>query len=276
MSDRSVLEEAFAKLLVNDGIFDESALSTSPVHYKPLKNIRALSGQCVYNITDIPDDIEVFEDLANNNIERNFSESLIQNGPKRQNSTTPTSPDSKRRKSVTFADSNGGDLVEVREFDNTVDPIQNCLSDHARPNREASCPKYVLQFPQPCANFSDFMRKLFTQKVCLENAQIISEDILIGTLKVQNLSFEKYVHVRLTVDSWKSFFDVEAKFLHSESPDVDVFTFRVQITPGTKSVQFCVRFCCNGMSFWDNNDGANYCVNEREHSGSNIVSRNDG
>lgn len=276
MSDRSVLEEAFARLLVNDGIFDDSPLSTSPVHYKPIKDIRALSDQCVYNGTDISDDLDVFEDDANNNnIDRSFSESVITNGTKRQNSTTPTSPDNKRRKSVTFADSNGGDLVEVREFDNTVDPIQNYLSDHVRTNREASCPKYLLLFSQPCANFSDFMRKLFTQKVCLENAQIISEDVLIGTIKVQNLAFEKYVHVRLTTDSWKTFFDVEAKFLHSESPDVDVFTFRVQIAPAVKSVKFCVRYRCNAMDFWDNHDSNNYCVAAREYPDSNVLSQND-
>lgn len=46
-------------------------------------------------------------------------------GVKRRSSVATTSPQTKRRKSVTFADSQGGILVQVREFDKHVDPLQH-------------------------------------------------------------------------------------------------------------------------------------------------------
>lgn len=117
-------------------------------------------------------------------------------------------------------------------------------------------------FSQPCANYSDFMRKLCTKKLCMENAQIITENVIIGTVKVLNLSYEKSVTVRYTTDAWKTHNDLEAKFLHSESADIDIFTFRLTIPKRAETVAFCIKYCCNGSEYWDNNNDCNYCVKD--------------
>lgn len=263
MSGGYVIEEAFARMLLHESILDDANLTASLSRITSLKDLRVVSRHCMYRANS-DEDCRTFDNDSNTNV---IQKSLSENGillKKRLLRSGFLSP-FRRRKSVTFADTRGRDLVQVREFDKSVDPLQNCLSYRRRSvNPVVSSPKYIAMFCQPCANYSDFMRQLCTGKVCLENAQIISENIIIGTVKVQNLSYEKYVTVRYTTDAWKSHNELDAKFLHSESADIDIFTFRITIPKGAESVAFCIRFCCNGFEYWDNNNDCNYCVKARD------------
>lgn len=265
MSDSSLLEEAFSRLFVRE-IVNDTLPSAEDYDVSVIKDLRSASDHCLYTkqMDNDDDDDTCFEDDNNNSIHESCSESVV-DGNLRRPSSSRGSPDPKRRKSVTFADSQGGDLVEVREFDNTIEPLQNGLSNsphryHSFKDDGATAAKFTLLFPQPCANYSSFTRRLSTQKVSLENAQIIYADVLIGTIKVQNLDYDKSVTLRYSMDGWRTLCDLEAKFLHSDSPDVDVFTFKVKIGPEVSTVQFCVRFRCKSQEFWDNNDGNNYSV----------------
>lgn len=55
------------------------------------------------------------------------------------------------------------------------------------------------------SNLNDCRRILEEKKVSLENVIVReSESIVVGTVKVRNLSFDKEVVVRVTYDKWKT------------------------------------------------------------------------
>lgn len=280
MSD-SLLDEAFSRLLVtenNNGSLEEDFDQCDTILINNFDKTRQPeTDQCASIFQR--EEISSEDDERNCILQSSLSESIVNAGKRRSDSdpSPRTSPQPKRRKSVTFADSQGGILVQVREFDNNVDPLQAELTNISKYASEKTPEaNFILLFPQPCVNYTAFMRKLFTQKVSLENAQVTANDAIVGTIKVQNLAFEKKVDVRLTTDSWQTFCDVDCKFLHSDTAYVDVFTFRFAIPCDTRSAKFCVRFRCNEQEFWDNNDGLNYCVMARQHpddtsSGKNVL-----
>lgn len=85
-----------------------------------------------------------------------------------------------------------------------------------------------------------------------------SESILVGTVKVRNLNFDKEVIVRVTYDQWKSQEDILCTYSSVTGggayPPYDTFSFKFTL-PGESqlSVQFCVCFRCNGQEYWDSN-----------------------
>ena len=73
--------------------------------------------------------------------------------------------------------------------------------------------RWELTFAQPACDYLDFRSRLDLQSVSLENAVVDEADgHLVGTIKVQNLSFSKTVTVRITFDNWASHTDVDATF----------------------------------------------------------------
>lgn len=65
--------------------------------------------------------------------------------------------------------------------------------------------EWTITFRQPASDYLHFRNKLDTGNVSLENVIVKeNESMLVGTVKVKNVSFEKEVLVRLTWDSWKS------------------------------------------------------------------------
>ena len=119
--------------------------------------------------------------------------------------------------------------------------------------------KYFLAFPQPNRNYSAFMDQLWKQKVCLEEAKI-NNDIVSGTIKVINLAFKKEVEIKITYDLWHSYTIFKAKYLSSDSVQIDTFSFQFNIPPRTNSVKFCIRYTCDGNEFWDNNENIDYSI----------------
>ncbi|KAI9488601.1 putative phosphatase regulatory subunit-domain-containing protein [Zychaea mexicana] len=91
--------------------------------------------------------------------------------------------------------------------------------------------------------------------------------IVVGNCHVVNLAFEKHVTVRYTFDNWTTFTDIDAMYRESladSAMDRFAFEFPWDTTATTKnheqSLQFALRYFVNGMEFWDNNDGDNYCA----------------
>ncbi|TSK14622.1 Protein phosphatase 1 regulatory subunit 3C-B [Bagarius yarrelli] len=181
------------------------------------------------------------------------------------------SPKGKAKKRVVFADSKGMSLTAIHVFkefeEDTVLPpdLQFEMSDledaivSLKVEKEKS---FVLDFPQPGADYLEFRNRLKKNLVCLENC-VIQDRSLMGTIKVSNISFEKSVHVRITFDSWLSYTDVPCVYMNNVygCADIDTFSFSVDLpssVPHEKQVEFCISYNADDGTHWDNNGGKNY------------------
>lgn len=188
-----------------------------------------------------------------------------------------TSPSSKRKKRVVFADSKGMSLTAIHVFkefeEDPLADLQFELSDLERAivglkvEKERSL---VLDFAQPAADYLDFRNRLKKNLVSLENC-VLQDKALSGTIKVCNVSFEKSVNLRITFDSWKNYTDVPCVYMNNVYGclDIDTFSFAVHlpaVIPHGESIQFCICYTTQGEEHWDNNDGKNYKLvhSERE------------
>ncbi|XP_023310082.1 glycogen-binding subunit 76A isoform X2 [Anoplophora glabripennis] len=192
--------------------------------------------------------------------------------------TPPDTPG--RKKIVRFADALGLDLADVRTFLDEIPKVPNSAYEDLKdvdlgeassvPNMMNSMTHGVKAekilmplFQQPVGqpNFLDLVRD---NQVCLENAFV--EDPLMlsikGTVRVRNLDFHKSVYIRYTLDSWKTFADVQAVYVENSCDGFsDKFTFLIYahtLSVGQR-IEFACRFQCKGCQYWDSNKGANYC-----------------
>lgn len=91
---------------------------------------------------------------------------------------------------------------------------------------------------------------------------------LIGKVAVHNLSFQKFVVARFTLDYWKTTSEVAAEFSNevrrSDDDGLDRFTFSIRLADQAnlenKTLFFCVRYNVNGQEYWDSNNSYNYQV----------------
>ena len=117
----------------------------------------------------------------------------------------------------------------------------------------------VPMFNQPGGS-PNFLERVSRQKVCLENAFMEGPSTVQGIVRVQNISFQKAVVVRWTVNNWQTVSESTAQYiLGSSHGDTDKFSFRLS-SPNLKTgerLQFCLRYECLG-DHWDSNDGTNY------------------
>ncbi|XP_061871872.1 protein phosphatase 1 regulatory subunit 3C-B-like [Colius striatus] len=190
--------------------------------------------------------------------------------PERRDSTKGSKGQKKKR--VVFADMKGLSLTAVRFFSKIEEDLcdlQHALSDLAcfrprlRDPRPEVC-RYVLDFPQPSADYAAFRSRLHSDLVCLENC-LIQDRALSGTVKVRNIEYEKRVMVRITCDGWKSFRDVSCQYMHSTygSADTDIFSFELVLPKPSisrRATEFCIYFQCGQKTHWDNNHGRNYKI----------------
>ncbi|KZT59808.1 carbohydrate-binding module family 21 protein, partial [Calocera cornea HHB12733] len=96
----------------------------------------------------------------------------------------------------------------------------------------------------------------------------LSEDAraLNGTVVVRNLSFQKWVVVRFTLDNWQTRSEVSARYQESlPGGGFDRFAFAIRLVDvlpriEAKTMQLAVRFSIEGREMWDNNRSENYKV----------------
>ena len=93
------------------------------------------------------------------------------------------------------------------------------------------------------------------------------KETLVGTVAVQNLSFQKLVIARFTLDHWKTTSEVVAEYNNDpqqSSDGCDKFNFNIKLSDSanieSKTMLLCVRYNVNGTDFWDNNDDRNYQI----------------
>lgn len=191
----------------------------------------------------------------------------------------PTSP-TKLKKKVVFADDRGMSLTHVRVMTepSNVPPIwtnrflaQVTQGINAEPLADSE--PWEIKFSQPASDYVDFRKRLEVGKVSLENV-IVKEgdDYILGTVKVSNIAFHKEVFVRWTSDSWTTHEDVFCKFVNTNSSCssaayvlFDTFSFKLNLPPKCKRIEFCVCFRCESQEFWDNNNGQNYVIVKNRH-----------
>ncbi|EJU05740.1 hypothetical protein DACRYDRAFT_20130 [Dacryopinax primogenitus] len=95
----------------------------------------------------------------------------------------------------------------------------------------------------------------------------LSEDAraLNGTIVVRNLSYQKWVIVRFTLDNWTTRSEISARYVDSISDGFDRFAFSIRLVDvlpriEAKTMQLAVRFSIEGREMWDNNGERNYRV----------------
>jgi protein phosphatase 1 regulatory subunit 3A/B/C/D/E len=183
--------------------------------------------------------------------------------------TPPGTPG--RNKSVRFADVLGLDLADVRTFLDEVPKIPKSAYedlDVTLPPQTLSLgpqPEKVLVplFQQP-GSLPGFMERLREGQVCLESAAVTDPVCLTitGCVRVRNLDFHKSVHIRYSMDSWRSYSDLTASYVENSCDGFsDKFSFilfgnSMQIG---QRVEIAIRFQAKGEQFWDSNYGQNYC-----------------
>ncbi|NWX37940.1 PPR3A phosphatase, partial [Notiomystis cincta] len=189
--------------------------------------------------------------------------------PRRRNSSTSEeeeayTPTSISRK-VSFADAFGFDLVSVKEFNIWEFPNtgqENYVEDEVFPQDEFF---FSQQFTLP-ASQEEILQKVREQKVTLESVLFLPGiTCMNGIIRVLNVSFEKQVYVRMTLNNWLSYYDILAEFMpNSCGSETDQFCFKISLVPpfqkdGVK-VEFCIRYETSVGTFWANNDDKNYTL----------------
>ncbi|KAI9640109.1 hypothetical protein NHQ30_011511 [Ciborinia camelliae] len=96
---------------------------------------------------------------------------------------------------------------------------------------------------------------------------------LIGTVAVVNLAFHKLVVARFTLDYWKTTSEVVAEYNNDvrqpkHTDGCDRFNFNIKLADQAnleaKTMFFCVKYCVNGVEYWDNNNSTNFQVDFRK------------
>ncbi|NXO53057.1 PPR3A phosphatase, partial [Aramus guarauna] len=166
---------------------------------------------------------------------------------------------------VSFADAFGFDLVSVKEFDTWEVPNtgqNDDIEDEVFPQEEYF---FSQLFTLP-ASQEELLQKVREQKVLLESIVFLPGiTCMNGIIRVLNVSFEKLVYVRMTLNNWVSYYDILAEFMpNSCGSETDQFCFKISLVPpyqrdGAK-VDFCIRYETSVGTFWANNDDKNYTL----------------
>lgn len=187
---------------------------------------------------------------------------------------SPSSPGTKLRKRVSFADQSGIPLATVRIMSESSDEpprfnpeLLACITHGAKAGATDK-PPLKLTFAQPASDYLAFRDRLESDLVCLENV-ILKDYSVAGTVKVKNIHFEKKVFVRFTYNSWETHEDVACEFVpgpgdpSSRGNIYDTFMFDFEVPPAcdvSKKIEFAVCFEVHGSQNWDSNFGSNYGI----------------
>lgn len=90
-----------------------------------------------------------------------------------------------------------------------------------------------------------------------------------GTVLVRNVSFQKWVAIRFTLDHWQTVSEVACQHVSHVPPGTtgdegwDRFSFNIRLEDYKRKIEerillLCVRFSIDGEEWWDSNMGANY------------------
>lgn len=114
------------------------------------------------------------------------------------------------KKRVVFADDKGKSLTEIRIMSEpsnvpplwSIEFLSHVTQGFISPDLNE---EWTITFRQPASDYLNFRQKLDSENVSLENVIIKENDsMVVGTVKVKNISFQKEVIVRSSWDNWKT------------------------------------------------------------------------
>lgn len=174
-------------------------------------------------------------------------------------------------KRVSFADTTGGDLIDVKEFAayDSEDEEESARweeeeAKYRKPERE---PTYTVRPEFQAPTDDALLRAVRAGKLEVELVSAVESEPLAfaGIVRVLNVSFHKAVYIRSTMDSWATYFDHPAEYVEgSHGGDTDQFSFKLSFAPpyithGSR-IEFVVRYETSDGDFWANNSSMNYAV----------------
>lgn len=170
------------------------------------------------------------------------------------------------RRKVSFADAFGLNLVSVKEFDN-VDVTESEVSWSKRREVTRLADEFHLSclFAVPSTP-EELDRKLHAQMIELESIELLpGTSTLRGIVRVLNLCYCKSVYARMSLDRWRSYFDLLAEYIPGSSDrKTDKFAFMYTLVPpfetGGARIEFCLRYETPQGAFWANNSDMNYVL----------------
>ncbi|TNM86751.1 hypothetical protein fugu_006981 [Takifugu bimaculatus] len=174
-------------------------------------------------------------------------------------------------KRVSFADTTGGDLTDVKEFTayDTDDEDENARweeeeAKYRKPRRE---PTYSVRPCFSALSGGALLQAVRTNKLEVEQISPVQDEPLAftGVIRVANISFHKAVYIRSTMDNWVTYFDHPAEYVQgSHDGDTDRFSFKLSFAPPyvtqDSRIEFVVRYETSEGDFWANNFSMNYAV----------------
>uniref|UniRef100_A0A8C2Z4W0 CBM21 domain-containing protein n=1 Tax=Cyclopterus lumpus TaxID=8103 RepID=A0A8C2Z4W0_CYCLU len=252
--------------------------------------------QSAFGVNSPPSSKRLLGMLTGRHPPLNSSTSAIYSSSPRPSSPRPSSPvpseprscfrrdgggGSPSKKRVVFADAIGLALTTVRMF--VAEPSHTASTLPRRPSfaqmQSQQWTSDILQrnrlrlsLPRPTLTSQASLTRQQDACVQLESCNV-SEHSLSGKVRVNHVSVDKAVHVRVTFDSWRSHHDIPCTFLqqqqHLGGSNVDLFAFDLSLPKhkdpterGEFYVEFCVAFRPRpgATPHWDNNGGQNYRV----------------
>lgn len=120
------------------------------------------------------------------------------------------------------------------------------------------------------ANFPEDSYERKSKPVRVERLFLSSDTkTLVGTVAVANISFQKTVVARFTLDYWKTTSEISADYdndVRRQNPTdgCDRFSFSIRLAEQAnlenKTLLLCIRYQTSGQEFWDSNDNMNYQI----------------
>ncbi|XP_016317435.1 uncharacterized protein LOC107669633 isoform X3 [Sinocyclocheilus anshuiensis] len=171
---------------------------------------------------------------------------------------------------VSFADSTGAELVDVRmfvPFDSDEEDDSRWEEEEARYRKAYREPTYrVWPEFQPLTG-AEFVLAAHSNKLEVESVTSVPDEPLSFEvlIRVLNISFHKSVYVRSTMDGWINHFDYAAEYVQgSNDGETDKFSVKLAFASpylfNGARIDFVVRYETPDGEFWANNSGRNYSV----------------
>ncbi|XP_056629235.1 protein phosphatase 1 regulatory subunit 3A [Triplophysa dalaica] len=172
---------------------------------------------------------------------------------------------------VSFADSTGGgELVDVRvfvPFDSEEEDESRWMEEEARYQKAYQEPTYRVLPEFQALTGTELVLSVHTNKLEVESVTSVPDEPLAFKvlIRVLNVSFQKSVYVRSTMDGWITHFDYPADYVQGSNDDeTDMFSVKLSFSPpylfNGARINFVVRYETSDGEFWANNSGQNYSV----------------
>lgn len=122
---------------------------------------------------------------------------------------------------------------------------------------------YYFQVPSTSLCPTDVLRRVYVNNVLLESLFIRGLSAY-GTIRVTNISFQKWVAVRFTTDQWTTTHSLNAHYLmHHDDTNTDSFQFKLTVpaealSSSPSTLDFAIVYRTKYDRFWDNNRAQDY------------------